>query len=199
MSQLLENLVSELAKLPSVGRRTALRLALHILRQDIESADLLAGSIYQFRREIRHCARCNNLSDTELCPICSDIKRERETICVVEQISDLISIENTRQYTGLYHVLGGVISPMHGVSPADLRIDLLESNIREMNVREVILAIPSTIEGETTSYYITRRLGQIQGLRISSLSRGIAFGEGLEFADEMTIAHALKNRTQNNQ
>lgn len=193
MSKLLENVVGEFAKLPGVGRRSALRLALHLLRREIEDADALAGSIYQFRRDIRHCMYCNNLSDTEICPICMDTRRDRTTICVVEQVADLMSIENTHQYGGLYHVLGGVISPIQGISPSSLGIELLIENIKKNEVKEVILAIPTTIEGETTSYYITRRLQGLE-IKISAISRGIGFGDELEYADEMTITHALKNR-----
>lgn len=176
-----------------MGRRTALRLALHLLRRDIDDVDLLAGSMYQFRRDIKYCTQCNNLSDSDLCPICSDPKRDRSVICVVEQVADLISIENTGQYAGIYHVLGGVISPIQGISPSDLRIDLLVENIKRHQVKEVILAIGTTVEGETTSYYISRKI-QPLGITISAISRGIGFGDELEYADEMTITHALKNR-----
>ena len=193
MSKLLENVVTELAKLPGVGRRTALRLALHLLKQEGEDVDLFAGSIYQFRRDIRWCRQCRNLSDEELCPICSDPKRDHSTICVVEQVGDLISIENTRQYNGLYHVLGGVISPIQGISPSDLHVDLLLDNIRRLGVKEVILALGTTIEGETTSYYLTKKL-QPLGVVVSVISRGIGFGDELEYADELTITHALRNR-----
>ena len=193
MSKLLENVVTELAKLPGVGRRTALRLALHLLKQEVEDVDLFAGSIYQFRRDIRWCRQCRNLSDEELCPICSDPKRDHSTICVVEQVGDLISIENTRQYNGLYHVLGGVISPIQGISPSDLHVDSLLDNIRRLGVKEVILALGTTIEGETTSYYLTKKL-QPLGVVVSVISRGIGFGDELEYADELTITHALRNR-----
>lgn len=193
MSKLLENVVTELAKLPGVGRRTALRLALHLLKQEVKDVDLFAGSIYQFRRDIRWCRQCRNLSDEELCPICSDPKRDHSTICVVEQVGDLISIENTRQYNGLYHVLGGVISPIQGISPSDLHVDLLLDNIRRLGVKEVILALGTTIEGETTSYYLTKKL-QPLGVVVSVISRGIGFGDELEYADELTITHALRNR-----
>lgn len=193
MSKLLENVVTELAKLPGVGRRTALRLALHLLKQEVEDVDLFAGSIYQFRRDIRWCRQCRNLSDEELCPICSDPKRDHSTICVVEQVGDLISIENTRQYNGLYHVLGGVISPIQGISPSDLHVDLLLDNIRRLGVKEVILALGTTIEGETTSYYLTKKLQPLDVV-VSVISRGIGFGDELEYADELTITHALRNR-----
>lgn len=193
MSKLLENVVGELSKLPGVGRRTALRLALHLLRQEVEDVDLFAGSIYQFRRDICWCRQCRNLSDEALCPICTDPKRDQTTICVVEQVGDLISIENTRQYNGLYHVLGGVISPIQGISPTDLHVDLLTDNIRRLGVKEVILALGTTIEGETTSYYLTRKLQPLE-VTVSVISRGIGFGDELEYADELTITHALRNR-----
>lgn len=194
MSKLLENVVGELSKLPGVGRRTALRLALHILRQEIGEADLLAGSIYEFRRDIKHCTLCNNLCDNDICPICTDERRDRTTICVVEHVADLLSIENTQQYQGLYHVLGGVISPIAGISPADLKIDLLIENVRRYSAAEVILALPTTIEGETTSYYITRRLADTS-VKISAISRGIGFGDEIEYADPLTVSHAIRNRT----
>lgn len=193
MSKLLENVVCELSKLPGIGRRTALRLALSILRREIQDVDLLAGAIYQFRRDIRHCQYCNNLSDETTCPICQDQHRQRDTICVVEQVADLISIENTQNYYGLYHVLGGVISPIQGVSPSELRIDLLADSISRNSVAEVILALPTTVEGETTAYYISRKLEPL-GVNITAISRGIGFGDELEYADEMTITHALRNR-----
>lgn len=193
MSRLLDNVVGELSKLPGVGRRTALRLALHILRQDINEADLLAGSIYEFRRDIKNCELCNNLCDDNKCPICVDDKRDRTTICVVEHVADLISIENTQQYGGLYHVLGGVISPIAGISPSDLKIDLLIDNVKHYATKEVILALPTTIEGETTSYYISRRLADT-GVSISAISRGIGFGDEIEYADPLTVSHAIRNR-----
>lgn len=185
--------MGELSKLPGVGRRTALRLALHILRQDINEADLLAGSIYEFRRDIKNCELCNNLCDDNKCPICVDDKRDRTTICVVEHVADLISIENTQQYGGLYHVLGGVISPIAGISPSDLKIDLLIDNVKHYATKEVILALPTTIEGETTSYYISRRLADT-GVSISAISRGIGFGDEIEYADPLTVSHAIRNR-----
>lgn len=194
MSKLLENVVGEFAKLPGIGRRSALRLALHLLRREVEDADSLAGAIYQFRRDVKNCIHCNNISDTDVCPICQDTRRDRSIVCVVEQVADLITIENTHQYRGLYHVLGGVISPIMGVSPSELKIDLLIENIQRNGVKEVILAIPTTIEGETTSYYITRRVKPLD-VSISAISRGIGFGDEIEYADEMTIAHALRYRS----
>lgn len=195
MSRLLENVVGELSKLPGVGRRTALRLALHLLRQEVEDVDLFAGAVYQFRRDIRWCRQCRNLSDEELCPVCQDEKRDKTTVCVVEQVGDLLSIENTRQYNGLYHVLGGVISPIQGISPSDLHVELLLENIERLGVKEVILALSTTIEGETTSYYLTKKLQQCgHPVTVSVISRGIGFGDELEYADELTITHALRNR-----
>ncbi len=195
MSKLLENVVGELSKLPGVGKRTALRLAIHLLRTEREDVSLLADSIRTFREEIRYCRHCNNLSDEELCPICSDPRRDRTVVCVVEHVKDVLSIENTGQYRGLYHVLGGIISPMQGISPSDLKIDLLLENIRKGEIREAILALNTSVEGETTTFYITRRLSEFPELKISSLARGIGFGDELDYADDLTIAHALHNRT----
>lgn len=193
MSQLLDNLVFELGRLPGVGRRSALRLALHILRADLESADALAGAIYQFRREVKRCTRCNNLTEGELCEICSDQRRDRQTICVVEHVADLMSIEQTGQYGGVYHVLEGVISPLAGIAPSDLKIDLLVDTVRNTGVKEVILALPTTIEGETTSFYIQRRLADT-GVVITAIARGIGLGDEIEYADPLTVSHAIKFR-----
>ena len=184
-----------MAKLPGVGKRTALRLAIHLLRRNREDVAALAESLQRFRNDIRYCKTCNNLSDEEVCPICADPRRDRTTICVVEHVKDVISIENTRQYNGMYHVLGGIISPMQGISPSDLKIDLLLENIARGDIREVILALNTSVEGETTTFYITRRLAGCEGIRVSSLARGIGFGDELDYADDLTIAHALHNRT----
>ena len=196
MSRLLQDVVGELSKLPGVGRRTALRLAIHILRMESDSVHEMTRSIDRFRDEIRYCARCNNLSDVEICPICADPERDHATICVVEQVADVLSIENTHQYRGLYHVLGGVISPMQGIAPSDLKIDLLCERIAQGGVREVIIAISTSVEGETTLFYLMNRLRQFPGLRITSIARGIGFGDELEYVDELTIAHALRNRRE---
>ncbi|HIY47052.1 MAG TPA: recombination mediator RecR [Candidatus Alistipes faecigallinarum] len=196
MSRLLQDVVGELSKLPGVGRRTALRLAIHILRMESDSVHEMTRSIDRFRDEIRYCARCNNLSDEEICPICADPERDHATICVVEQVADVLSIENTHQYRGLYHVLGGVISPMQGIAPSDLKIDLLCERIAQGGVREVIIAISTSVEGETTLFYLMNRLRQFPGLRITSIARGIGFGDELEYVDELTIAHALRNRRE---
>lgn len=194
MSKLLDDVVGELSRLPGVGRRTAMRLAMHLLRMETRDVELMAESMSRFRCDIRYCSRCNNLSDDELCEVCSDASRDRTTVCVVEQVKDVISIENTRQYNGLYHVLGGVISPMQGIGPSDLKIDLLLDHIARGEVGEVILALSTTVEGETTSFYISRRLAGCEGVRITSIARGIGFGDELDYADELTIAHAIHNR-----
>jgi recombination protein RecR len=191
----LDQAVAELAKLPGVGRRTALRLAIHLLRRDREEVSALAEALQSFRNDSRYCRYCNNLSDEEVCPICADARRDRSTVCVVEHVKDVISIEQTRQYNGLYHVLGGIISPMQGISPSDLKIDLLLENIARGEIREVILALNTSVEGETTTFYITRRLATCGDIRITSLARGIGFGDELDYADELTIGHAIHNRT----
>lgn len=194
MSRLLDRAVDELAKLPGVGDRTALRLALHLLRQPAEGSDALAAALVDFRRNIKFCRRCNNLSDDELCPICADATRDRTTVCVVEQVKDVLSIEHTRSYRGLYHVLGGVISPIQGVGPSDLKINMLVDNVRRGEVKEVILALSTSIEGETTGYYISRQLADT-GVKISTIARGIGFGDEIDYADDITLVHAISNRT----
>lgn len=196
MSQLLDNVCGELQRLPGVGKRTALRLAMHILKMEPEVANSLASSISRFRNDIRYCSCCNNLSDSELCPICSDTRRDRTTVCVVEQVQDLMSIENTGQYRGLYHVLGGVISPMQGVGPSDLKIDLLADRLLTGEVKEVIIAISTSVEGETTLFYLLNRLRAYPDVKVSTIARGIGFGDELEYVDELTITHALKNRRE---
>ena len=195
-SKLLQDVVGELSKLPGIGRRTALRLAIHLLRMEPESVKDMTQSIDRFRTDIKYCRICNNLSDEEVCPICTDRERDHTTICVVEQVADVLSIENTRQYRGMYHVLGGVISPMQGISPSDLKIDLLLNRIAQGGVKEVILAISTSVEGETTLFYLMNRLRQFAGLKITSIARGIGFGDELEYVDELTITHALRNRRE---
>ncbi|MFI3259969.1 MAG: recombination mediator RecR [Rikenellaceae bacterium] len=196
MSKLLQDVVGELTKLPGIGRRTSMRLALHLLKMEPYSVDEMVGSISNFRNNIKYCERCNNLSDEAVCPICSDDERDKQTICVVEQVGDLMSIEATRQYSGLYHVLGGVISPMQGVSPSDLKIDLLVDRLRSGEVKEVILAISTSVEGETTLFYIMNRLRGFANVRVTNIARGIGFGDELEYVDELTITHALMNRRE---
>jgi len=196
MSRLLDNVCSELQRLPGIGRRTAMRLAMHILKMDAEVVDSMADSIVRFRHDIRHCVSCNNLSDDALCPICSDTRRDRSTICVVEQVGDLLSIENTGQYHGQYHVLGGVISPMQGIGPSDLKIDLLCDKLLTGEVREVIIAISTSVEGETTLFYLLNRLKAFPVVKVTTIARGIGFGDELEYVDELTITHALLNRRE---
>lgn len=196
MSKFLDEVTSELTKLPGIGRRTALRLAMHILRMDPASVADMTSSIDRFRTSIRHCRICNNLSDEEICPICADPTRDRSTICVVEQVADVISIENTRQYRGVYHVLGGVISPMQGIAPSDLKIDLLMEQLADKHVREVILALNTSVEGETTLFYILNRLRAYPEVKVTAIARGLGFGDELEYVDEMTITQALANRRE---
>ena len=196
MSRLLQDVVGELSKLPGIGRRTALRLAIHILRMERESVAEMTESIDRFRNEVKYCTQCINLSDEDVCPICADDERDHTTICVVEQVADVLSVENTRQYKGLYHVLGGVISPMQGISPSDLKIDLLTERIARGGVKEVILAISTSVEGETTLFYLMNRLRQFPELKVTSIARGIGFGDELEYVDELTITHALLNRRE---
>ncbi|NBJ06800.1 recombination protein RecR [Alistipes sp. Z76] len=196
MSKLLQDAVAEFSKLPGIGRRTALRLAMHLLKMDAGAVDQMAESIARFRREVRHCVRCNNLSDTDVCPICANPERDRGTVCVVEQVGDLMSVENTRQYRGLYHVLGGVISPMQGIGPSDLKIDMLIDKVAAGDVKEVILAISTSVEGETTLFYIMNRLKPYPDVKVTTIARGIGFGDELEYVDELTITHALLNRRE---
>lgn len=196
MSRLLDNVCSELQRLPGIGRRTALRLAMHILKMEPETVDSLSKSIADFRHDIRYCHSCNNLSDNELCPICCDMSRDHGTICVVEQVQDLISIENTGQYRGIYHVLGGVISPMQGIGPSDLKIDLLADKLLTGAIREVIIAISTSVEGETTLFYLLNRLKAFPDVKVTTIARGIGFGDELEYVDELTITHALINRRE---
>ena len=196
MSKLLDNVVNDLSRLPGVGRRTAMRLAMHILRMDEADVATMTDSISAFRTRICRCAQCNNLSDEEICDICNNRTRDRSTVCVVEQVSDLLSIEKTQQYNGLYCVLGGVISPMQGIAPSDLRIDLLLDRIALGEVKEVIIAISASVEGETTLFYLMNRLRKFPHLKITTIARGIGFGDELEYVDELTITHALINRRE---
>lgn len=196
MSKLLDNVVSELSRLPGIGNRTALRLAMHMLRMEQSDVVAMGESMIDFRTKICRCAKCNNLSDTEICEICADDMRDKSTVCVVEQVSDLISIEKTRQYRGVYSVLGGVISPMQGVAPSDLRIDLLLDRIAMGEVKEVIIAISASVEGETTMFYLMNCLKRFPHLKITTIARGIGFGDELEYVDEHTITQALINRRE---
>lgn len=193
-SRLLEKAVGEFSTLPGVGRKTALRLVLHLLRQPVERADLLSEAIHKVRHEIKYCKVCHNISDTEVCSICSDARRDVSTICVVENIQDVMAIENTQQYGGVYHVLGGVISPMDSIGPGDLEIDSLTQRVEAGGVKEVILALASTMEGDTTNFYISRRL-QPTGVKLSVIARGISVGDELEYTDEVTLGRSIINRT----
>jgi recombination protein RecR len=192
-SSLLENAVSELSKLPGIGRKTALRLALHMLRRDEAEAVALGESIINMRRNICYCSRCHNISEQEVCPICSDKRRDESTVCVVENVKDVITIESTHQHSGLYHVLGGVISPLDGVSPSDLEIESLVTRVREENLKEVILALSPTMEGDTTNFYIYRRLAEMP-VRVTMLARGLSIGNELEYTDELTLGKSIQNR-----
>lgn len=194
MSKLLNNVVGELSRLPGVGRRTALRLAMHLLKADVEEVKALTESIDDFRTNVCYCAKCGNISDTEICDICANPQRDHSTVCVVEQVADLLSIEKTQQYRGVYNVLGGIISPMQGIAPSDLRIDLLLDRIALGDVREVIIAISASVEGETTLFYLMNCLHRFEGLKITTIARGIGFGDELEYVDEHTITQALMNR-----
>ena len=193
-SALLDKAVGEMAKLPGIGRKTALRLVLHLLRQDETMTDTLAQSLIEARHEIKRCRCCHNISDDELCPICSNPQRDKSMICVVENVQDVMAVEATQQFNGLYHVLGGVISPMDGIGPNDLEIDSLVERVGEGGVSEVILALASTMEGDTTNFYITRRLAPT-GVKVSMIARGISVGDELEYTDELTLGRSIVNRT----
>jgi recombination protein RecR len=193
-STLLENAVTELSRLPGVGRKTALRLALHLLRQDVGTSEALGNSIIDMRRGIRYCGVCHNISETDVCPLCSDPLRDASTICVVETVKDVMSIENTGQFRGLYHVLGGVISPMDGIGPDQLEIDSLVERVKAGGIKEIILALSATMEGETTDYYIYRKLGTLPVI-ITQLARGVSVGNEIEYTDEITLGRSLINRT----
>ena len=194
-SQLLEQAVQEFAKLPGIGRKTALRLVLHLLRQDVDDVTRFATSIAKMRQEVKRCRVCHNISDSDLCPVCSDPRRDASTICVVENIQDVLAVENTQQFNGLYHVLGGVISPMDGIGPADLEIDSLVQRVAEGGISEVILALSSTMEGDTTNFYIFRKLAPYSDVRLSVIARGISVGDELEYTDEVTLGRSILNRT----
>lgn len=192
-SQLLDNAVAELGKLPGIGRKTALRLALHLLRQDEAESVSLGESIINMRKNIRYCKVCHNISESEICDICSDSSRDLSIICVVENVKDLLTIESTREHKGLYHVLGGVISPLEGVSPSDLEIQSLIDRVAAGEIKEVILALSPTMEGDTTNFYISRKLAPFN-IEISMLARGVSIGNDLEFTDELTLGRSLVNR-----
>ena len=192
-SKLLENAINEFTKLPGIGRKSALRLVLHLLRQTKESVNSFSQSLVQLCNEVKYCSVCHNISDAAVCQICSNPARNSSVICVVENIHDVMLIENTQQYNGLYHVLGGIISPMDGIGPSDLEINSLVERAGNSILLEIILALPTTMEGDTTSFYIFRKLKN-KAVRVTTLSRGLAIGDDLEYTDEITLGRSLVNR-----
>ncbi|MGF1587217.1 MAG: recombination mediator RecR [Bacteroidales bacterium] len=193
-SRLLEAATNEFAGLPGIGRKTALRLVLHLLRQDLTDVEKFSSAILQLKQEIKYCISCHNISDSEICNICSNSKRDHGLVCVVENIKDVMSIENTRQFSGIYHVLGGIISPMEGVGPGDLNITTLEEKVRNGTTQEIVLALSTTMEGDTTNFYLYRKLNKYP-VTISTIARGISIGDELEYADEVTLGRSITNRT----
>ena len=192
-SKRVENAVNELGKLPGIGQKTALRLALHLLNEDPETATALGNAIIDMRENIQYCKKCHNISDSNICHICANAARDEQTVCVVHDVRDVMAIENTSQFNGLYHVLGNVISPMEGIGPGDLTIDALIKRLDEEKVRELILALPSTVEGDTTGFYIVKQIRN-KDIQVSSIARGIGVGDELEYADEATLGRSIKNR-----
>lgn len=193
-STLLDAAVNEFAKLPGIGRKTALRLVLHILRQDVQQAHLLGEAIIKLREEVKYCRVCHNISEHDVCEVCSNPMRDHSVICVVENVKDVISIENTRSHNGVYHVLGGLISPMDGVGPGDIEIETLAERVAQGGVKEVILALSATMEGDTTAFYIFRRLAPT-GVKVSVIARGVQVGNEIEYTDELTLGRSITNRT----
>lgn len=194
-SALLEKAVSEFSRLPGIGRKTALRLVLYLLRQDAATVESFGQSVIRLKHEVKYCKVCHNISDTEVCQICANPGRDTSTVCVVENIRDVMAVEATQQYRGLYHVLGGVISPMDGIGPSDLQIASLVSRVEAGGIREVILALSTTMEGDTTNFYIYRKLEKT-GVRLSVLARGVSIGDELEYTDEVTLGRSILNRTE---
>ena len=193
-SQLLERAVEAFSQLPGVGRKTALRLVLHLLRQSTEDVDSFADAVIRVKHDVKYCKVCHNISDNEVCSICSDPRRDASVVCVVENIQDVMAIENTQQFHGLYHVLGGIISPMDGIGPHDLEIESLVERVEEGMVKEIILALASTMEGDTTNFYISRKLKDAD-VKLSVIARGISVGDELEYTDEVTLGRSILNRT----
>ena len=193
-SQLLERAVEAFSQLPGVGRKTALRLVLHLLRQSTEDVDSFADAVIRVKHDVKYCKVCHNISDNEVCSICSDPRRDASVVCVVENIQDVMAIENTQQFHGLYHVLGGIISPMDGIGPHDLEVESLVERVEEGTVKEIILALASTMEGDTTNFYISRKLKDT-GVKLSVIARGISVGDELEYTDEVTLGRSILNRT----
>lgn len=192
-SRLLENAVNEFAKLPGIGRKSALRLVLHLLKQDVQDVEIFGNSLIQLRSEIKHCRICHNISDTDVCSICANPTRNPSLICVVENIKDVMSIENTNQFNGFYHVLGGIISPMDGIGPSDLEIESLVNRVNEGIAEEIILALSTTMEGDTTNFFIFKKLKNTK-VKISTLARGVSIGDELEYTDEVTLGRSIVNR-----
>ncbi|EFB92927.1 MAG: recombination mediator RecR [Prevotella bivia] len=193
-SLLLEKAVNEFSQLPGIGRKTALRLVLHLLRQSTTQVDDFSNAMVEMKHNIKHCKVCHNISDTDICPICSDARRDTTVVCVVENIQDVMAIENTQQFNGLYHVLGGIISPMDGIGPNDLEIESLVERVRSGEIKEIILALASTMEGDTTNFYISRKLKEFD-VKLSVIARGISVGDELEYTDEVTLGRSIINRT----
>lgn len=196
-SMLLENAVDELSALPGVGRKTALRLSLYLLRREPEYAERLGTALQALRRDVKYCRTCHNICDTDLCDICADTSRDRSTVCVVENVKDVMTVENTAQFRGLYHVLGGIISPIDGIGPADLEIESLVKRVAEGEVREVVLALSTTMEGDTTNFFIYRKLSAYP-VRVTVIARGVSIGDELEYADEVTLGRSILNRVEFN-
>jgi len=192
-SKLLDNATAEFAKLPGIGKKTALRLALFLLKKSVEDVELFGNSLIELRRHIKHCKICRNISDHDTCEICADQTRDASQICIVENIKDVLAVENTRQYNGLYHVLGGLISPMDGIGPETLEIDSLIARLREGATKEIILALSATPEGDTTNFYIFRKIGTLP-VTISTIAKGVSVGSELEYADEITLGRSIRNR-----
>lgn len=192
-SKLLQSAVDELSRLPGVGKKTALRLALHLMKQPPADVERFGRSFITLRNEIKHCVVCNVLSDTSTCELCANPRRDRSIVCVVESIREVLCIENTQQYNGLYHVLGGIISPMDGIGPNDLKIDLLMERIANEEIKEVILALSTTMEGETTCYYLYKKIREFN-INVTTIARGVGFGDELEYTDELTLGRSIKNR-----
>jgi recombination protein RecR len=193
-SKLLEDAVNEFAKLPGIGRKTALRLILYLLKQETEDVNFFGNTIIKLKNEIKYCVSCNNISDTEVCNICADNSRDKSVICIVENIKDVLSIENTQQYNGIYHVLGGIISPMEGIGPGELKLDNLEEKIKKGKVKEIIFALCTTMEGDTTNFYIYKKFKKYQ-IKITTIARGVSIGDELEYTDEITLGRSILNRT----
>jgi recombination protein RecR len=192
-SKLVEAVVNELSRLPGIGKKTALRLALFLLKKDLSFSDSLGNAIIRMRKEVRFCKECHNISDSDICEICAGIKRQKNIVCVVEDIRDVMAIENTGQYDGVYHILGGIISPMNGVGPNDLNIESLLQRVAAGSITEVIMALSTTIEGDTTNFYIYKKLKNLD-IKVTTIARGVAIGDELEYTDEVTLGRSILNR-----